>query len=180
MSKYVKNLVIEDIKRRLDGVEDALVINMIGIDSGKTFSLRKKLREKKINVLVVKSSLVQRATEGTRLGPAFDGVEGSLAVCWGADDFVSLVKEIVSIDKSGQFAKFATRGGVLDGESLTPETVKLISKWPNRQEQLSLLLGQILSPGANLLSQLTSPGAALLSQLKEIEKKQCEESAPVA
>lgn len=171
MSKYVKNLVIEDIQRRLNGVNDALVINVIGLDSGKSFLLRKKLREKKINVLVVKNSLAKRATEGTRLGPAFDGVEGSLAVCWGSEDFISLVKEIVQLDKSGEFDKFQPRGGVLDGEKLDAEKLKAISKWPNRLEQLSILLGQILSPGATLLSQLSSPGGALVSQIKEVEKK---------
>jgi ribosomal protein L10 len=175
MSKYVKNLVVEDIQRRLEGVQDALVVNVIGLDSGKTYLLRKQLREKRIKVLVVKNSLAKRATEGTKLGPAFDGMEGSLAVCWGSEDFVSLVKEIVRIGKSGEFEKFSTRGGVLDGERLSEEKVQEISKWPNRQEQLSLLLGQILSPGATLLSQLCAPGGALASQLKEhikeLEKK---------
>ena len=48
--------------------------------------------------------------------------------------------------------------------SQLPEKVKEISKWPNRQQQLSILLGQILSPGAKLLSQINAPGGALLSQ----------------
>jgi large subunit ribosomal protein L10 len=60
---------------------------------------------------------------------------------------------------------------VLDGEKLDAEKLKAISKWPNRLEQLSILLGQILSPGATLLSQLSSPGGALVSQIKEVEKK---------
>ena len=172
MSKYVKNLVIEDVQRRLKGVNDALVVNVIGLDSGKTFLLRKKLREKKIQVFVLKNSLAKRATEGTALSPAFDALEGSMAVCWGSEDFISLVKEVVALGKSGEFEKFETRGGVLDGEKLTAEKVKQISKWPNRQEQLSILLGQILSPGATLLSQLSAPGGALVSQIKEVEKKQ--------
>jgi large subunit ribosomal protein L10 len=65
----------------------------------------------------------------------------------------------------------------MDGERLTAEKVKEISKWPNRVGQISLLLGQILSPGAQLLSQLGSPGGALASQ---IEKKSKAEGAPAA
>ena len=72
-----------------------------------------------------------------------------------------------SVDKSGEFEKFEPRGGVMDGEHLSPDKVKEISKWPNRQEQLSLLMGQILAPGANLVSQLLAPGGALASQIKQ-------------
>lgn len=67
----------------------------------------------------------------------------------------------------GQYKGFEARGGVLDGERLTAEKVKEISKWPNREEQLSLLLGQILGPGAELSAALLGPGSTLASQIKE-------------
>lgn len=167
MSKFVKQLVTEDVKKRLSGVQDALLVNVIGLDTAKTFALRKKLREKDIQLLVIKNSLARRATEGTSLAPAFEGVGGTLAIVWGASDFVQLAKEITEIEKSPEFEKFTTCGGVLDFEKLTPEKVKEVSKWPSRSEQLSILLGQILSPGAKLLSQLSSPGGAIASQIKK-------------
>ena len=167
MSKYVKNLVVKDIANRLDGVQDALLVNVVGLDANSTMALRRQLRQKDIHLLVVKSGMAKRAAEGTSLAAAFDGAEGSLAMIWGAQDFVSLAKEVVALDKSQVYKAFQTRGGVLDGECLTPERVKEISKWPNRQEQLSLLIGQILGPGANLAAQLLGPGATLASQLKE-------------
>ena len=49
-----------------------------------------------------------------------------------------------------------------------------MSKWPSRAEQLSLLVGQILSPGANLVSQLTSAGGALASQIEQRGKDEDE------
>jgi large subunit ribosomal protein L10 len=168
MSKYVKGLIANDLSKRLSGVDDALLVNVVGLDAGQTYVLRKDLRDKNISLMVVKNSLVKRATEGTPLSAAFKGIEGTTAVVWGAEDFISLVKEITEIDKKGGFAKFETRGGVMDGEQLSAEKVKEISKWPNRQQQLSILLGQILSPGAKLASQLIAPGGALASQ---IEKK---------
>src|SRR5688572_23286683 len=54
-----------------------------------------------------------------------------------------------------------------EGGPLNAEKIKAISKWPNRQEQLSILSGQILSPGANLSGALLGPGGLLASQLKE-------------
>jgi large subunit ribosomal protein L10 len=168
MSKYVKDLVANDIRQRLQGVQDALLVNIVGLDAGKTVVLRKKLRDKGIHLLAVKNSLAARATEGTPLAAAFRGAEGTLAMVWGAQDFVSLAKEITAIDRSEEFAPFQTRGGVMEGEALTPERVKQISKWPNRQEQLSLL---ILGVGARLVSQLASPAGALASQIEQKSKE---------
>ncbi len=174
MSKLLKSKIAEDYRRRLSGVSDALLVNVIGLDSGNTYNLRKELRARNIHLLVVKSSLAKRATEGTSLGKAFESGEGSFAVVWGADDFVSLAKEIVEIQRKPEFEKCQARGGVMDGERLTAEKVKEISKWPNRVGQISILLGQVLSPGSQLLSQFESVGGALASQ---IEKKSKEEGA---
>ena len=88
-----------------------------------------------------------------------------MAIIWGGEDFISLTKVVCELDKDAEYEHFTTRGGGMDGESLTPEKVKEISKWSNREEQLSILVGQILSPGASLLSQLNAPGGLLVSQL---------------
>jgi len=172
MSKYVKDLVTDDIKRRIDGVDDALLVNMIGLDANKSVELRRQLREKNINVLVIKNSLARRATKGTQLAPAFEDAKGAVALVWGGEDFVSLVKEITSFHKDDEYKEFEARGGVMDGEALTTEKVLEISKWPNRAEQLSILMGQVLSPGAKLLSQIEAPGANLASQITQISEKE--------
>jgi large subunit ribosomal protein L10 len=166
MSKQLKNLIAEEVKQRLTGVNDALLVNVIGLDSANTFALRKELRSKNISLLVVKNSLAKRATEGTPLTRAFDDNEGSLAVVWGGEDFVSLAKELVALHKKPEYEKFTAKGGVMEGEKLTAEKVTEISKWPNRAGQISIVLGQILSPGSNLLSQINGPGGKLLSQIK--------------
>jgi len=150
----------------LEGVNDCVLVDVIGMEANNTCALRKRLRDKNISLTVVKNGLARRATEGTPLAPAFEQMEGSLAVCWGGEDFVDLVKEVTELDKSDEFDKFEARGGVMDGESLTSDKVKEISKWPNRAEQLSLLAGQIMGPGATLAAQLIGPGGTLVGQIK--------------
>lgn len=169
MSKFVKNLLSRDLANRLDGVSDCVLADVIGMDAITTTDLRKRLRDKGIGMMVIKNSLARRATEGTSLAPAFEGIEGSHAVLWGAEDFVSLIKEVTELDKDDEaFEKFEARGGVMDGEQLTPAKVKEISKWPSRAEQLSMLVGQILGPGANLVAQLSGPGGQLAGQIKQV------------
>lgn len=180
MSKYVKNLVVREIAERLQGVEDALLVNVVGLDANRTVALRRELRDKNIQLLVVKNGMARRATEGTSLAPAFQNTEGTLAVIWGGEDFISLVKEVTRLDKSTQYEQFQARGGVMDGERLSPERVREIAKWPNRLEQLSILSGQILSPGAQLVSQILSPGGALASQVQKKADEQAEEKAEEA
>jgi len=168
MSKYVKDLQANGYATKLEGVSDALLVDVIGIDCNTTVVLRKQLREKNINLLVVKNSLAVRAAEGTPLAAAFEGVSGRLAVVWGGEDFISLAKEITRIAGDKEFKPFTARGGVMDGEQLSPERVKEISKWPSREEQLSILVGQILAPGANIASQLEACGGKIASQIEQI------------
>jgi large subunit ribosomal protein L10 len=167
MSKFVKNLISDDLRGRLAGVESALLVSVAGLDANKNSRLRKTLREKNIHLMVIKNSLARRATEGTPLAAAFEQMEGSLAVVWGSEDIVSLAKEITALAGDKQYEPFAARGGVMDGGRMTAEQVAAVSKWPSRQEQLSILLGQILSPGATLVAQLTAAGGSLASQIKQ-------------
>lgn len=168
MSKYLKNLITKDLSGRLDGVEEAVLVNVVGLTSNAAMALRARLREKKIQLLVVKNSLARRAAEGSPLAAAFEGLGGAAAICWGAEDFVSLAKEVALLDKGDEFKEFKACGGVMDGERLSPEQVLAVSKWPNRTEQLSILSGQISGVAGQLVSQILAPGGALASQ---IEKK---------
>ena len=126
---------------------------------------------------MVKNSLARRAAEGTPLAAAFEGVSGTLAIVWGAEDIVSLAKEITRFTELKEFEGFQARGGAMDGTKLSSAEVKQVSKWPSRQEQLSLLLGQILSPAAVLAGQLIGMGGALASQIKQ-RVEELEKAAP--
>jgi large subunit ribosomal protein L10 len=167
MSKYVKELITKDLRKKLDGVDDALLVNVIGMPNDKSVQLRRELRQKGVKLMVVKNSLARRATEGTRLNAAFDGIDGTLAILWGGEDIVSLTKEVVRIAGMKEYEPFAPRGGVMDGQKLTADEVTQVSKWPSRQEQLSILVGQILSPGATLSAQLLGTGKKLANQIKK-------------
>ncbi len=167
MSKFVKNLITDHLRGRLQNVHDALLVNVVGMDANTNHRLRGTLAGKNIHLLVVNNSLAARATAGTPLANLFEDVAGCGAICWGAEDIVSLAKEITKLSGSDKFQPLEARAGVMDGQRLTGPQVAEVSKWPNRAEQLSLLSGQILSPGANLVSQLTAVGGALASQIEQ-------------
>ena len=167
MSKLVKDLITDHLKQRLNGAKNLFLVNIVGLDAIKNSNLRKQLREKGLHMMVVKNTLARRATEGTVLASAFEGAVGTSAIVWGDVDAPVLAKEIVRLQGLKELAPFEARGGVVDGTKLSAQDVAAVAKWPTREEQLSILLGQILSPGAVLVGQLASAGGALASQIKQ-------------
>jgi len=188
MSKLVKNMLVDDLKKRLDQVGDLVVVSLGRLNAQKTTQLRQVLRKKKIQLQLVKNSLARRATLDTPLAPAFEQTEGMLAIAWGGEDVVDLAKELDRLTAVKDFVGLECRGGALDGARLNAADVKLVAKWPTRSEQLSILSGQISSLGAKLSGQILSVGANLASQISsradDLEKAAGEvaavEEAPAA
>lgn len=176
MSKPVKDLITKELQFRWQGVNDALLVDVAPLGANANVALRKSLREKNIEMMVVKNSLARRACEGSPMQAAFDGIGGTTAVVWGAEDIVSLAKEITKLSESKEYAAMTPKGGVMEGAQLSAEDVKKVSKWPSRSEQLSLLMGQILSPGSMLSSQLVATARGLASQIEQLS----EEKEPAA
>ena len=165
MSKQMKSMLVDDLKGRLGGVGDLIVVSLGRLDAQKTTQLRQTLRKKKIQLQLVKNSLARMATSGTPLAPAFEKAEGMLAIAWGGEDVVDLAKELDRLAGVKDFEGFECRGGALDGARLEPGDVKKVAKWPTRTEQLSLLSGQISSLAATLSGQILSAGGGLAGQI---------------
>lgn len=170
MSKVVKNYLVRDIGQRLEGVQDAILVGIDGIEANANYNLRKALREAGCHLLVVKRSLAARAVGDGLVRPVFEGATGSCALLWGCEDFVSLAKVVAGLVKRPEFSKLELKGGVMDGEAFSADQVLAASKWPSRLEQISLLLGQVLSPGSSLSSQLIGPGGRLASQFEKLSE----------
>jgi large subunit ribosomal protein L10 len=166
MSKAMKDMLVDDLKGRLVGVGDVIVVSLGKLDAQKTTLLRQTLRKKRIHLQLVKNSLARRAMSGTPLAPALERAEGMLAIAWGGEDVVDLAKELDRLQGVKDFEGFECRCGALDGARLEAADVKSVAKWPSRAEQLSILSGQISSLGATISGQILSAGGTLAGQLK--------------
>ena len=45
MSKLVKDLITNELRSRLEGVEDAFLVDVIGLENNKNVALRQRLRK---------------------------------------------------------------------------------------------------------------------------------------
>ncbi|MDR1290961.1 MAG: 50S ribosomal protein L10 [Planctomycetaceae bacterium] len=177
MSKYVKQLITNEVKNRLAGVQYLMLVSLTGIDANSNKVIRANLAGKGINLMVIKNSLAGRATEGTPLAAAFKGLTGANAICWGSSDIVALAKDVVGLSKSKDIKGFEVRGAVLDGESFNAAQAIEVSKWLTREEQIAVIVGQIVSVGAKFSGQVISVGGAIASQIVKIADKGSSEVA---
>jgi len=175
MSKIVKDMLVDDLKKRLGDVADVVVVSLGRLDAQKTSQLRSTLRKKKIHLQLVKNSLVRRATLDTPIAPAFAKTEGMLAIAWGGEDVVDLAKELDRLTSVKDFEGLECRGGALDGSRLDAGDIKRVAKWPTRSEQLSILSGQISGLASTLSGQILAVGGMLAGQIssrvEDLEKE---------
>jgi large subunit ribosomal protein L10 len=178
MSKFVKQLELDQLRRDFEGAEDVLVVNVIGMEAFESNKFRLELRKKGISLRVVKNNLAKRILGEKGLGGAGASLSGPSAVVWGGAGVVELAKEIT--DWAKKLKKLEIKGGCVAGESLDAKGVEDLSKMPSRVELLGRIVQLALSPASNLVSQFQSPGGMIASQLKTLAEKESAEPAAEA
>lgn len=172
MSRYVKELIIDQLKHEYHGIDDVVLVSLAGMDAVKDNEVRLKLQDKDIRVQVVKNSLARAAFKGTPLEPGFKDIKGVTAIASGSTDIVRLAKEITSLAGDKKYEKFVARGAIISGQVFDEEGVKQVSKWPSREEVLSTINGQIIGVARTLNGQLVGTVRTLAGQIKKIEENQ--------
>ncbi|MDA0587423.1 MAG: 50S ribosomal protein L10 [Planctomycetota bacterium] len=164
MSKVIKNHIMNELTRELDGHGEVLVVDVSGLTGNQVNDLRLALGEQDISLLTVKNSLARRACESIGLGAVGPILEGPSTLVWGGEDVVALSREITKWAK--EIGSLAVKGGTVEGKTLDAVGVDKLSKSPGRLELLSIISGLILSPGGNIAGALLGPGGRVAGQIK--------------
>lgn len=171
MSKKIKELELNDLRKALKGVKDCVLLQPLKLDSAADYTLRKQLRDKKIRVKMVKNTLVKKVF--TENGVKADTGSGPTLLCWGGDSVKALCTAVDDVLKvlrpdPKQPEKVKEKTAVADGEPVTLAVGKTI---PTRQEAIGGIVAALLGPGASLAAAIAGPGASLAGVLKAIEDK---------
>lgn len=170
MSKPVKEMMIEDYKRRFEGVDNALVVDIRGIDAAHNHELRHDLREKSIRVTVVKNTLARKALAGTGLEALLPALDGPSAITYGGESVVEVARAVV--DWAKKIDTLDLKGAVLDGQYFDGEDgVKQLSKFPTRDEALAEVVQLVLTPGGELVGAVAGPGGQLMAVVESLIDK---------
>ena len=169
MSKAVKQLVMDEIQKRLGETRELLVVDASKMDAIETNRMRLTLQEKGVTLLAVKNTLAKRVLSDVGMDGLDDVLEGPSTLVWGGEDIVQLSKEMTKWAK--EIPNLDIKGGSVDGQALDAGAVDSLSKSPGRLELLSIISGQLLSPGAQLSGALVGIGGALASQVEKISEE---------
>ena len=170
MSRPIKEMILADYTQRFQDVDDALLIDIRGINANDNNTLRLGLAEKNIHVTVVKNTLAAKAFNGTGLEALSSELQGPSAVAWGAESVVEVARELV--DWSRKLGELDLKAAVLDGELFEGAAgVKRLSSFPTRTEAQARVVQLVLSPGGSVMGAALAPGARILGIVKEIQNR---------
>jgi len=143
-AKQAKQVIIDEIKAKLDGAQSAVVIDYMGTTVAQADAMRKKLREANVDYTVYKNTLIKRAIEGTEFAPLAEVLDGPSAIAISKEDATAparVLKEVID-----EFKKMEFKAGVVEGNFFDQEGIKEIASIPSRDVLIAKFMGSIQSP----------------------------------
>jgi ribosomal protein L10 len=172
MSKVIKQIQMDDLKKTFGDVRDMVLLNVVGLGAIPENQLRLALRKKGIRLQMVKNSLARKVF--TDLGlTVTEGWGGATTVAWGASSIADLSKEIEGVAKKhDKFIKIKI--AVADGQEVAFD---IAVKMPTREQAIGQVIALALSAGSRVVGAILGPGGQLASQVKTLSEKK-EEAPP--
>ena len=124
-----KQAVIDEIADKLTNAQSVVVAEYRGLTVDEVTELRRALRAENIELKVYKNKLALRATEACGKQELDEFLTGPNAIAFGHDDEALVIKT-----------------AIVEGKLLSKEEVMELSKLPNKEGMLSMLLACLKAP----------------------------------
>ena len=143
-AKQQKQLIIDEIKGKLENAQAAVVIDYMGITVAEADAMRKTLREANVDYTVYKNTLIKRAIEGTDFAPLAEVLDGPSALAISTEDATAPARTLNKIIKD--FKKMEFKAGVVEGIYYDKSGIEAVAEIPSRDELIAKFMGSIQSP----------------------------------
>jgi large subunit ribosomal protein L10 len=168
-TKKQKEVIVKDLAEKLGKIKAAVFADYTGMSVAKLTELRRKLREKNVEVKVAKKTLIDIAAKKAGMEKInTKEMAGQVAVIMGYDDEVAPAKTIYEFDKKGEQIKFL--GGILENNFIDAQGVLSLAKLPTKQELLAKAVGSIAAPLSGMVNVLQGNLRGLVQVLSQIKK----------
>ena len=161
-----KESIVSSLQEEVNGMKSAVFFNYFGLPVKEINLLRNDCRKENIGYKVAKKTLLKKVL--AEKGYDAD-LSGEVAVLFGRQDEVAPAKVIAAFAKTHDKAKIV--GGVLEGQFITADKVKALSRLPSKQELLAKVVGSIASPLSGFVNVLQGNLRGLVYTLNAIKEK---------
>src|SRR5256885_10541820 len=83
MSKYVKELMMDQLRTDLDGSRSVLILDLKGLDAVSEYQFRRDMRKKSIKVRALKNTIARRVFADMGMDGLSRYLEGPSVAVWG-------------------------------------------------------------------------------------------------
>ena len=171
LTRASKTEKVGKLAAELEHSTSAIIGTFKGLTASKDFELRKAVRGAGGSYHVVKNKLAARASSGTKIEAALQGLKGVSAVAYTSGDPVALAKALSTWVKDN--AEFTFKLGIIDGKAISVDEIGDLATMPGKEELFSKLLFLIQSPAQRLATVINATGrdlAVVINQGVEKEK----------
>lgn len=150
MSKEIiakKSAIVDDIEKKFQDSVSVVVVDYRGITVEEVTELRKELRAEGVEFRVIKNTYLKRAVDKVGYEGLDETFSGPTAVAFSSEDVVAPARILAKFAKNADALKI--KGGILEGKVASLEQIEEISKLPNREGLLSMLVSVLQAPVRN-------------------------------
>jgi len=170
MNREQKAACVADLRERFSKAKLALLAEYRGLTAGQLDELRRNVRAAQGEYRVAKNTLARRAVAETGAQEVGPLLSGPTALVFGFGDPALIAKTIVRFAEDHEALN--VKGGVFQGEYLTPQAVKTLAELPSREELLGTFLAVLQAPAVQLLRTLQEPAVRLVRLVNAIARRQ--------
>lgn len=158
---------VAELKDVLERAAMVVTTGYRGLNVKEQITMRRAMTEGKIELRVIKNSLLKLAADQSERPELMEVVDGPTALAIVYEEIVEAAKAITEYKKSAP-AAFTIQGGYMDGSVLSEKDVEALTKIPPQPVLLAQIAGSLQSPLAELAALLESPLRELTSLLNSL------------
>jgi large subunit ribosomal protein L10 len=159
LTRVKKAEKVAQLTKELEGSTSAIVGTFAKLTVAQDFALRSVVRTAGGRYRVLKNKLAARASKGSAIEGALQGLKGVSSVAYTSGDPVALAKALSTWVKEN--AEFTFKLGIIDGKVITVDEVQQLATMPGKEELYAKLLFLINSPAQRLATVINATGRDL-------------------
>ncbi len=171
LTRVKKAEKVAQLTKELEGSTSAIVGTFAKLTVAQDFALRSVVRTAGGRYRVLKNKLAARASKGSGIESALQGLKGVSSVAYTSGDPVALAKALSTWVKDN--AQFTFKLGIIDGKVISVDEVNQLATMPGKEELYAKLLFLISSPAQRLATVINATGrdlAVVINQAVEQNK----------